>query len=164
MSAVGGCLQSSRDNGKTQQPLTLTSLQQQQQKLWPPWALYVWERQRTRHFWDVRQHLFHKAVSISWGAHQLFIEQNKNHLKRAYKAWFESGEVYWNSCRFHKLVKAIQNVCQKTVHRNTLCDGLMIMTARHLRGNAMCNLLHPSFPTGTNNFLLLRTDLILCRN
>lgn len=47
----------------------------------------------------VRQHLLDEAVSVSWDAHQFFIELTKNHIKRAFN--FDVN-VYFNYSRWRK--------------------------------------------------------------
>lgn len=66
MSAVGDVYSHSEVKMRHSSPSKLMLLQQQP---WPQRASYVWERQQTRIFWEVRQPLFAKAVSISWDMH-----------------------------------------------------------------------------------------------
>lgn len=139
MSAVGGCLQSSRGNGETQQPLTLTSFQQQQQpQLRPPRALYVWERQRNQTFLRCTSAFIPQSCLRQLRCTSaLYRTEQKSPLAERTKLDANRGKFIGITTGSINLPEQFKMCVKKTVHRDTPCDGLMIMTVSFTR---KCNM------------------------
>lgn len=109
LSGMFKVIQRRRRNAKA---LVLMLLQQQ-----PQWLPYVWESQRTRHFWE---HLFNITCSISWDAlmeHSCLSNTSREHAR----FYANQGKCIQIPVISKKIRPNLQNVNQKTVNGLHFC-------------------------------------------